>query len=56
MPEAPGAFHLQCAGAAGKSGRCVISAFIATTFAQETPQAASTQWCNPDPLAPHHIN
>lgn len=37
---------------AGKPGRRVISAFIATTFAQETPQVASTQWCNPDPLAP----
>ncbi|MBB6181898.1 transposase-like protein, partial [Rhizobium flavum] len=30
---------------AGKSGRCVVSAFIATAFAQDTPQAASTQWC-----------
>ncbi|AFL54728.1 putative insertion sequence transposase protein (plasmid) [Sinorhizobium fredii USDA 257] len=29
---------------AGKSGRRVVSAFIATAFAQETPQAASTQW------------
>lgn len=40
----------------GKRGRRVVSAFIATAFAQETPQAASTQWCNPDPLAPHHRN
>ena len=29
---------------AGKSGRRVVSAFIATAFAQETPKAASVQW------------
>src|SRR5215210_4468755 len=29
---------------AGKSGRRVVSAFMATAFAQETPEAASTQW------------
>jgi putative transposase len=29
---------------AGKSGRRVVSAFIATAFAQETPTAASLQW------------
>jgi len=29
---------------AGKSGRRVVSAFIATAFAQETPEAASMQW------------
>lgn len=29
---------------AGKSGRRVVSAFIATAFAQETPEAASRQW------------
>ena len=29
---------------AGKSGRRVVSAFIGTAFAQETPQAASLQW------------
>ena len=29
---------------AGKSGRRVVSAFIATAFAQDTPSAASTQW------------
>ncbi|PWJ84680.1 transposase-like protein [Mesorhizobium loti] len=29
---------------AGKSGRRVVSAFIATAFAQETSEAASTQW------------
>jgi putative transposase len=29
---------------AGKSGRRVVSAFIATAFAQETAQAASAQW------------
>ena len=28
----------------GKSGRRVVSAFIATAFAQETPEAASAQW------------
>ena len=29
---------------AGKSGRRVVSAFIGTAFAQETAEAASTQW------------
>ena len=29
---------------AGKNGRRVASAFIATAFAQETPEAASVQW------------
>src|SRR5207247_2120379 len=29
---------------AGKNGRRVVAAFIATAFAQETPEAASTQW------------
>ena len=29
---------------AGKGGRRVVSAFIATAFAQDTPEAASTQW------------
>ena len=29
---------------AGKSGRRVVSAFIATAFAQETPDAAKQQW------------
>ena len=29
---------------AGKSGRRVVSAFIATAFAQDTPEAASQQW------------
>jgi transposase-like protein len=29
---------------AGKSGRRVVSAFVATAFAQETPEAASAQW------------
>ena len=29
---------------AGKSGRRIVSAFIATAFAQETPEAASGQW------------
>lgn len=31
---------------AGKSGRRVVSAFIGTAFAQETPEAASAQWRN----------
>ncbi len=31
---------------AGKSGRRVVSAFIATAFAQDTPAAASAQWRN----------
>jgi len=38
------ALHAQCPGHAGKSGRRVASAFIATAFAQETAQAASAQW------------
>lgn len=29
---------------AGKSGRRVVSAFIGTAFAQDTPEAASLQW------------
>lgn len=29
---------------AGKSGRRVVSAFVATAFAQETPAAAKAQW------------
>src|SRR3954467_2246810 len=29
---------------AGKSGRRVVSAFIATAFPQDTPEAASAQW------------
>lgn len=31
---------------AGKSGRCVVSAFIATAFAQDDAEAARTQWRN----------
>lgn len=31
---------------AGKSGRRVVSAFIATAFAQDTPETASHQWRN----------
>jgi transposase-like protein len=31
---------------AGKSGRRVVSALIATAFAQDTPEAASAQWRN----------
>ncbi len=38
---------------AGKSGRRVVSAFIATAFAQETPEAASQQWrCVADQMRP----
>src|SRR3982751_4668125 len=29
---------------AGKSGRRVVSAFVATAFAQETPESARAQW------------
>jgi len=29
---------------AGRSGRCVVSAFIATAFAQEDAEAARQQW------------
>jgi transposase-like protein len=29
---------------AGKNGRRVVAAFIATAFAQDTPEAASAQW------------
>ena len=29
---------------AGKSGRRVVSAFVATAFAQDTPETARTQW------------
>ena len=31
---------------AGQNGRRVVSAFIATAFAQDTTEAASAQWCN----------
>ena len=37
-------FQRNVAAHAGKSGRRVVSAFIATAFAQPTPEAASTQW------------
>ena len=38
---------------AGKIGRRVVSAFIATAFAQETPEAASVQWrAVADPIRP----
>lgn len=30
---------------AGKRGKRVVAAFIATAFAQDTPQAAKEQWC-----------
>ncbi|SFG29079.1 hypothetical protein SAMN05518801_11434 [Novosphingobium sp. CF614] len=29
---------------AGKSGRRIVSAFIATAFARQAPEAASQQW------------
>lgn len=31
---------------AGKSGRCVVSALIATAFAQDDAEAATAQWRN----------
>lgn len=38
---------------AGKSGRRVVSAFIATAFAQDTPETAKAQWRSvDDPLRP----
>ena len=37
-------FQRNVAAHAGKSGRRVVSAFIATAFAQPTAEAASTQW------------
>lgn len=42
---------------AGKSGRRVVSAFIATAFAQDTPEAASQQWRNvADQIRPPHVS
>jgi len=35
---------MSCDAFAGKSGRRVASAFIATAFAQETAEAARSQW------------
>jgi putative transposase len=38
---------------AGKSGRCVVSTFVATAFSEETPEAASHQWRSvADPMRP----
>jgi len=37
-------FQRNVAAHAGKSGRGVVSAFIATAFAQPTAEAASSQW------------
>ena len=34
----------ECLAHAGRNGRRVVSAFIATAFAQETAEAASAQW------------
>jgi hypothetical protein len=42
----PRSLQAQCPAHAGKSGRRVVSAFAATAFAQQTPEAASTQWRN----------
>jgi transposase-like protein len=36
--------HAQCVAHAGKSGRRVVSAFIATAFAQDDAEAARLQW------------
>ena len=47
--------HFQCNALAHarKSGRRVVSAFIATAFAQDTAEAASTQWrAVPDQIRP----
>jgi putative transposase len=44
LAASPAALVLRSAGACRKSGRRVVSAFIATAFAQETPEAASLQW------------
>ncbi len=41
-----GPLHAHALAHAGESGRSVVSAFIATAFAQDTPEAASTQWRN----------
>lgn len=40
----PGAFQRNALAHAGKSGRRVVSAFIATAFAQDNAEATSTQW------------
>lgn len=37
-------FNSNVVAHAGKSGRRVVSAFSATAFAQETPEAAGAQW------------
>ena len=44
MAAVPRSFHEECTAHAGKSGRRVVSAFIAAAFAQETAEAASAQW------------
>jgi putative transposase len=40
----PRALHAQRPAHAGKSGRRVVSAFIATAFAQDDAEAAAAQW------------
>jgi putative transposase len=40
----PRSLHEECSGACRKEWQTAVSAFIATAFAQETPEAASTQW------------
>jgi transposase-like protein len=40
----PRALHAQRPAHAGKSGRRVVSAFIATAFAQDDAEAATAQW------------
>ena len=44
LPHQGGQYSTPINTHAGKSGRRVVSAFIATAFAQETPEAASVQW------------
>ena len=40
----PGSYHAQRARPRRQGSRCVVSAFIATAFAQDSAEAAKTQW------------
>jgi transposase-like protein len=44
MAALPRPLHAQCPGPCRQERRRVVSAFIGTAFAQETPEAASQQW------------
>jgi putative transposase len=44
MTVLPGALHAQCPGPPGKHRRRVVTAFIATAFAQEDADMARLQW------------